>query len=255
MDPIEEVVALAVARLRELEPAAIAVLVAGSYAKGTADELSDLDLTAIVERDASRHHTWFQERTGLRPLHVSAGTRTVAAFLARQEEPAGWWLGLPIFEPARYAWATDEARSLLGEDPSVRRPAGPPELEDFFEFCMKARRAIAAGDTFGLRVWALSIGELAPRLLLPLNEPVLVSSRHEAAEAALAFAVAPEHWAEDLRVCLALAAADDETIGAAALRLGRELLAFLREHKPDIDPLPDLIRCLTDGTLERQLAS
>ena len=56
-------------------------------------------------------------------------------------------------------------------------------------------------------------------------------------------------------MCLGLAQTDDATLGTAALRLARELLAFLREHKPDVDPLPDLIRGLTDGTLERQLAS
>jgi hypothetical protein len=120
---------------------------------------------------------------------------------------------------------------------------------------VKVRRAVEADDALGLRVYAMSAAELAPRLLLPLNEPVFVSSRREAAEAALAFAVAPEHYAEDLRVCLGLAQTDDATLGAAALRLARELLAFLREHKPDVDPLPDLVRSLTDGTLERQLAS
>jgi Nucleotidyltransferase domain len=245
----------AVARLRALEPEAVAVLVGGSYAKGTADELSDLDLTAIVERDATRYYTWFQERGGQPPLHVSAGVRTVGDYVSRRETPAGWWLGLPVLEAARYAWSTDDARAILGEDPSIRRPAGTPELEDFFEFSMKARRAAAEGDALGLRVWASSLGELAPRLLVPLNEPVFVSSRREAAEAALAFAVAPLHWGEDLRVCLALTPADDNEVGAAALRLARELLAFLREHKPDVDPIPDLVRCLADGTLERQLAS
>jgi hypothetical protein len=191
----------------------------------------------------------------MRPLHVSAGVETIDERLASRSEPASWWLGLPQLEPALYAWATDDARSRLGEDPSLRRPAGPPELEDFFEFSVKVRRAVEADDALGLRVYAMSAAELAPRLLLPLNEPVFVSSRREAAEAALAFAVAPEHYAEDLRVCLGLAQTDDATLGAAALRLARELLAFLREHKPDVDPLPDLVRSLTDGTLERQLAS
>ena len=64
-----------------------------------------------------------------------------------------------------------------------------------------------------------------------------------------------EHWQEDLRVCLGLAAAGDDQLAASAARLGRELLVFLREHKPDVDPQPDVIRYLSDGTLERQLAS
>ncbi|MGH3142135.1 MAG: phosphoribosyl-AMP cyclohydrolase, partial [Gaiellales bacterium] len=158
--------------------------------------------------------------------------------MARREIPAGIWLGLPAIEPACYAWATDDARAVLGDDPSIRRPARPPELEDFFESSMKVKRAAAAGDGFGLRVWALSAAELAPRLLLPLNPAVLVSSRREAAEAALSLPVAPEHYSEDLGVCLGLTPAEDDALAHAALRLGQELLAFLRMHKPDIDPLP-----------------
>jgi hypothetical protein len=67
--------------------------------------------------------------------------------------------------------------------------------------------------------------------------------------------VAPEHYSEDLRVCLGLTPAEDEALKTAALRLGQELLAFLRERKPDVDPLPDLVECLVSGALERQLAS
>jgi Nucleotidyltransferase domain len=254
LDRFAEVVEPAVDRLRKLEPGAVAVLLGGSYAKGTGDELSDLDLTAIVERDGGRYHTWFEDRPGMRPLHVSAGVKTIDERLARQREPAAWRLALPLMEPARYAWATDEARRRLGEDPSLRRPAGPPELEDFFEFCVKVKRAVAAGDAFAVRIWSNAAAELAPRLLLPLNETVHVSSRREAAELALAFSKAPEHWAEDLRICLGLVAADDATLATSSVRLGRELLAFLREHKPDVDPQPDLIRYLSDGTLERQLS-
>ena len=255
MDRLAAEIAPAVARLRELEPSAIAVLVGGSYARGAADELSDLDLTAIVEHEGGRYCTWFQDRPERRPLHVSAGVRTARDFLARRDIPAGWWLGLPALEPALYAWSTDQARAMLGADPSIRRPASPPELEDFFEFSMKVKRAAAADDGFGLRVWALGAAELAPRLLLPLNPPVLVSSRREAAEVALSFPTAPDHYSDDLRVCLGLGPADDEAVKGAALRLGLELLAFLREHKPDVDPLPDLIECLVSGALERQLAS
>ncbi len=79
----------------------------------------------------------------MRPLHVSAGVRDDRRTSWRRHRRAqrGWWLGLPQLEPARYAWATDDARTRLGRR-SVAPPAsGPPELEDFFEFSMKVRRA------------------------------------------------------------------------------------------------------------------
>jgi hypothetical protein len=175
--------------------------------------------------------------------------------LGRRTTPADWWLGMPALEVFRYGWATDEARALLGDDPSIPRPPAEPQLEDFFEFAIKARRAIAAGDTLGLRVWVLSLGALAPRLLLPLNDPPLARDRREEAEAALGFTVVPEHWRDDLAACLGLRETTDEALAAAALRLPLELLAFLREHKPDVDPIPELGALLVNGTLERQLAS
>ncbi|CAN5800332.1 hypothetical protein BH20ACT14_BH20ACT14_04810 [soil metagenome] len=47
--------------------------------------------------------------------------------------------------------------------------------------------------------------------------------------------------------------ADDDVVGAAALRLGRQLLAFLRERKPDVDDQPDIAGYLAEVTLERHL--
>jgi len=47
--------------------------------------------------------------------------------------------------------------------------------------------------------------------------------------------------------------ASDEDVAKAALRLGRKLLAFLRERKPDVDNQPDTAGHLVDGALERHL--
>jgi hypothetical protein len=80
-----------------------------------------------------------------------------------------------------------------------------------------------------------------------------VHSAREALDAALSLSVAPEHYREDLPICLGLTAASAEEVGRAALRLTGELLGFLREHRPDVDPQPDLPRYLADGTLERRL--
>jgi len=117
----------------------------------------------------------------------------------------------------------------------------------------KLRRADTREDPVGARLYARKVAELTPCLLIGLNEQVLVHSPREAFDAALSLSVAPEHYHEDLPVCLGLTAASVEEVARAAQRLTSELLAFLRERKPDVDPQPDLARYLVDGTLERQL--
>ena len=76
---------------------------------------------------------------------------------------------------------------------------------------------------------------------------------HEQIDAALSLEVAPDHYGADLATCLGLGAASNDGVDVAALRLGRELLAFLRERDPNVDSQPDVARYLADGTLERHL--
>ena len=243
-----------VAQLRELESSAVAVLVSGSYAKGTADEHCDLDLTVVIEGDpSSPYRMWFEERPGADALHVSPGVRTLERCLAERDEPQDWALGFPVLNDVRYVWATDEARTLLGDPPSTVHPPAPPELEDFVEFLTKVRRASSRSHGAGIRAFAREAAVLAPGLLRTLNDDLAVRDRLEALEAALSLRVAPEHYREDLSVCLGLVPAEDDDVRDAALRLGRELLAFLRERKPDVDDQPDIAGYLADGTLERHL--
>lgn len=251
LDP--ELVTRVVARLRELEPTAIAVVVTGSYATGAADEHSDLDIRAITQGEPGVHYrTWFEERRGVKPLHVSAGAKSVEAWLGVRE-PEEWTFGFPALGVARYVWSTGKSRNLIGEDPSVRFAPAPLELEDFVEFLAKLRRSAAHDDAVGMRYYARKAATLAPRLLRPLNEERLVRDTSEALAAVLSLAVAPENYRDDILIALGLVAAADDAVRWAALRLGRELLAFLRERKPDADPQPDIARYLADGTLERHL--
>ncbi|MER3408726.1 MAG: hypothetical protein C4306_01160 [Thermoleophilia bacterium] len=244
-----------VERLRRTEPSAIAILVGGSLARGSADEDSDLDLSAITEGEPCiRSRTWLEERPGKRPLLVSAQAASVEDWLAASQRPQPWALGFPALYEARYVWTTEEARARLGGDPSVRHPPAPPQLEDFLAHVVKARRCARQGDGMGLRLFAHQAGWLAPGLLRPLNPERVVRGRRDALEAALALPLAPEHYRYDLRVCLGLVPAGEQEVEEAALRLGRELLAFLRERQPDVDPQPELPRYLADGTLERLLA-
>ena len=243
-----------VGRLLELEPAAGAILVTGSYAKGTADERSDLDVRAITtEPPRVRYRTWFAERANGRPLHVSAGAKSVDDWLAAREQPNAWALGFPVRYEAVYLWATDRVRATLGDPPSHRHPSAGPELEDFVEALVKVGRAAARGDGIGARWHAQTAGSLAPRLLLGLNEERLVHDRREALEAAISLRVAPDGYAPDLAACLGVRAAGDEEVAAAALRLGRALLAFVRERDPEVDPQPGVADALRDGNFERLL--
>ena len=240
-------------RLVQDEPATNAVVVTGSYAKGTADAASDLDVTAITPTPRVPYRTWFEPRAPEPSLHVSAGASTADDWLAASAEPARWSLGFPAIVTAVYLWADDEARARLGNDPSVPHPAAPPELEDFVEAVVKAKRAAARDDEAGLRWLAQNAAALAPRLLVPLNDERVVRDRRDALDAALDLVTAPVRYRADIEVCFGVIEASGEDVRAAVTRLGSDLLAFLREHDPTVDPQPEIARYLADGTLERHL--
>lgn len=249
----EALVERVVDRLYVLEPDATAVLLTGSYLTGTASLASDLDLMAISTTPRVGYRTWFEERSGAEPLHISAGATTADAWLAEATIPARWSLGFPALNKAAYLRMDDTTRAHLGSDPSLRHPAAEPELEDFLEFVLKAKRAALADDELGLRWFAQGAAALAPSLLISLNEARIVRDRRDALDAALTLSVAPADYAHDLAVCLGLTTASDGAVQAAVVRLGSELLAFLREHAPGVDDQPELAGYLADGTLERHL--
>jgi hypothetical protein len=228
------------------EPSTTAVLVRGSYAKGLADPSSDLDLSAITPQPRERYRMWFDG-----DLHVSADAKTAAEWLGRRLQPASWSFGLPAREDAAYVFADEPTRNLLGDPPSVDRPAGTPQLEDLVEYARKVRRLAAAGDDRGARLYAHRGAELAPALLVALNAPRPALDRLDALHLALSFPVAPPRWSDDLAEALGVAGSD---AAGAVVRLARALLPFLREHAPDVDRQPELARYLRDGTLERLLA-
>jgi hypothetical protein len=241
-------------RALRLEPGAVAILVSGSYAKGAADEGSDLDLIVVREGEPSTpYRTWFEDRPGRAPLHVSPSWRSLERWLGERDEPEQWALGFPVHDVTRYVRATDAGRAALGEPPDYVHPPASPELEDYVEFLGKVRRCARRGDAVGVRAYGREAAALAPGLLRAVNPEMIVRDRREAIEAARALRVAPEHYRQDFEICLGLVAATDEVVERSALRLGRELLAFLRERAPEADPQPDLARYLADGTLERQL--
>lgn len=241
--------------LRVVEPAAIGVLVTGSYPAGRASPQSDLDatvLTAVPPQGGYR--TWFEPRPHA-PLHVSAGAEALDSWVEEGRTAAEWALGFPTEEVAAWAWASEAARAVLGDPPIMRRPPGSPELEDFLECATKVKRAAAAGDNIGMRWHAQRLGRYAPRLLRPLNPERRVTTVRDALQAALDLPTAPPDYRDDVMLCLGLRPADDRMVAAAAMHLASGLLAFLREHHATVDPQPDLAHYLADGTLERHLAN
>jgi nucleotidyltransferase-like protein len=249
-----DLLARIVDRVLALEPGAIAILVSGSYAQGAADEQSDLDLVVVREGEPSTpYRMWFEERPGHSPLHVSPSWRSVERCLAERSEPEAWALGFPVHDVTSYVWATDDVRATFGDPPDYVHPPPSPELEDFVEFLGKVRRCASLGDRVGVRAFAREAAALAPGLLRALNPEVVVRNRREAVEAARGLPVAPDHYREDFEVAFGISAADDAAVERSALRLGRDLLAFLRERRPDADPQPDIARYLANGTFERHL--
>lgn len=240
-------------RLLALELETTAVLLTGSYAKGTAAVASDLDLVAITPAPLVDYRTWFEEQNTDAPLHISVGAETADAWLAEAKSPARWSLGFPAINSATYLWTDAAPTAPLGEDPSQLHPAAGPELEDFLDFVLKAKRSASSADELGLRWFAQGAASLAPTLLIPLNEERIVRDRRDALDAALSLTVSPDTYAADLRICLGLASASGADVKAAVARLGGDLLAFLREHAPDVDQQPEVARYLADGTLERHL--
>jgi phosphoribosyl-AMP cyclohydrolase len=232
--------------VRDEEPDAVGVFVFGSYAQGTAEPSSDLDLQ-IVTLAAPRvpYRTWF-----VGDLHVSAGAKSSDELRRLRSVPAGWSLGFAVEGPGIWVWSTAAAVAAVGDPPGFSHPPGEPGLEDFVEWCAKALRA---SDPLALRVAAYGMAETAPVLLRDLNAPLTVRNRVEAVRAALELAMAPDGWADDLAALLALAPADDARVRDAAERLARGVLRLLRERAPDVDPQPALGRYLIDGTLERHL--
>lgn len=242
-------------RLRAVEPAAIGVLVTGSYAACRATHQSDLDVTVLTAMPSLAHYrTWFEPRPGA-PLHVSAGARALDAWVDEGKAAADWALGFPTEEVAAWVWTTDAARTVLGDPPVMRRPPAAPDLEDFLECATKVKRAAAAGDGLGARWHAHQLGGYAIRLLRPLNPERRVTDVRDALRVALDLPVAPIGYRDNLLPCLGLRRASDGEVAGAAVHLATTILAFLRERMPDVDRQPDLPHYLADGTLERHLAA
>jgi phosphoribosyl-AMP cyclohydrolase len=247
-----------VASSREREPGATGILVHGSYATGRARPDSDLDLAIFVSGPPTVHYrTWFEERKGQLPLHVSARSDlTVEIWKQEAMTPADWALGIPVELAHVWLWPGDGyLRNTLGDNPVVRKPGAAPEVEDMVDALLKARLAVVTGDSIGLRLAAQDAVRFAAPCVVALNTPERARDPRSALTTILGLPVAPLGWRDDVVTCLGLSSRGDHDVAAAGERLVRGVLRLLRETDPYVDPQPDIARYLIDGTFEKILTT
>lgn len=255
----EAFIASWVDRLRREVPGAVAVILKGSHAKGTAGPWSDVDFDVLVfdEDILDAYLTWIVNDDTSRMVHISVAVKRVDDWLARFRKVASWSFGFPGRETTRLMWLGRASLRAELDRPSRDHPGGTPELEDFIEELGKARNARMRGDEVALRLAAQEIAQLCPSLLVPLNEPAFPDTRLEAIKSALDLTVIPPAYRGDMLLCLGLSG-QASTVGevlAAGTRLVLGTVALLEANLEVYAPMlpPNLPQLLADDTLRRYL--
>ncbi|HYI25072.1 MAG TPA: nucleotidyltransferase domain-containing protein [Thermomicrobiales bacterium] len=248
-------------RLRREIQGAVAIILKGSHARGSAGPWSDLDFDVLVfdEDIADRYLSRIEENDEGRLVHVSVAVESVEGWLEGFDEAASWSFRLPSREATRLLWLGRPSLAAELDQPFRHHPAGEPELEDFIEGLGKARNAHRRGDELTLRLAVQDLASLCPSLLVPLNDPLLAipGTRPESLRAALDFAIAPAGYRDDLLLCLGLTGlpSTPDTLMAAAERLVSGTLGLLEANADRLGPLlaPELPEQLSAGVLRRYL--
>lgn len=233
---IEAVLERASDRIRLDHPGTRAILLKGSLVRGDASPYSDIDLDVLVaEADESSYAAWFDNEGG-RLHHVSVAVHPWDEWWEGGEESAEWSIGFAALEVFRLLWAENPEEAARYHRPGLLRPAGDPELEDFFSDLGKVRNAQRTGDEIGVRLAAQAAARLCPSVLAAVNpgypaEPV--TSVRAALDAALSFPIAPQGYRKDLLRCLGLSGEPSASadIAAAAERLVLGTISLLEDHR------------------------
>jgi phosphoribosyl-AMP cyclohydrolase len=247
-------------RLRQDEPDAVAIVCCGSYARGTAEAHSDLDLEVLVQGTRqAEYRSAFEELPDGRLLHVTIAVRSLADWLAQfamPKESKAWAFFLPAREGAQVLWATPEASQLLEGRITLTLHAAP-QLQDLLECAAKARNARARGDDLGVRLAAQGVALGCPAVLGLVSPSTTVYSARSALDAALDVVVAPPSYRDDMLTCLGMSgsATSAQDVHDASLRLSLGCLALLQVYADVVaDRLePGLPEALADGRLTRLL--
>ena len=269
---IEHLLATWVKRLRTKEPATVAILCRGSFARHEPEPWSDLDLDLLfTDRQIDEYRSAFGEpfyphppgvtptqTANTPPLHVTIACRTLSDRLREIAEPCeseAWAFFLEARERARLLWVRPDLRDQIPEEITVKYRLSP-QLQDLLECAAKVRNSVLRGDSLGARLAARDLAVHVPALVALANPPVCVETRRGALAAALAFRIAPPAYRERLLCCLGLTEDRPANLADQALELARGTVELLKPRAQEIASQlePGLADALADGTLDRLLA-
>ena len=124
------------------------------------------------------------------------------------------------------------------------------------EYVAKLKNTAVRGDGVEARYFAGKLAELCWRLLRPLNRVMTFASESGLLDEMLGLAVAPPHYAEDMRYCLGLVE-DSRPLAKVlgrSLRLASETVELLSSHAQVLNLSADLERALLEGAVLRYIA-
>lgn len=208
-----------------------AILLGGSHARGDTDAFSDIDVLLLLSEECQRSKwTWFVDWPDGRLAHVSVKAKALSAFAFHAPEPSAWALEFAARDMHLCLWASARAHQRIGTESliAISCPEEGPEVEDVIESLVKVRRATQRGDTIGLCSAAQHVGRFVPGPLRPFNPEQIARSLREALNAALGFTSAPPNYRSDLEICLGRRGVEDHVVFDAAIRLGKDVLEFVR---------------------------
>lgn len=245
-----------VAWLRAKVPAALAILLEGSHARGEAQPGSDVDLRAITPGGTSRDACvrFVPDRDRIL-LPVVAHVTPLPEWLRERSAAADWAWGLPAATDAVILWSDPGAPAEAVAPPPYHHPPCRSSLQDLVEYACKAARAHRSGDRVAMALFTRDLAREAAALLRQLNPGVVVSHPADALRAVLEFSVAPPGYRRNMEVLVGVRApASQAELANAAGSLALGVVDLLSQHLPHIETgRPDLREHLEDGTLRRYL--
>jgi hypothetical protein len=230
-----------VARLRGLEPGALAVLLQGGHARGDAGPYSDIDLRIVTAGPPLARDRAFLEEDGGRIVHYSVGSRPLDELVSATADALIWpWLAAH-YETVRPLWDPHDLVGLLRRSVEANRPGPLPyvdglflELEAMVEEVAKVRNAAAVSDYLTAARAAYEAGDLAWKVLQRCADPRPLANQAAGVERMLALGQAIPGYRADLAICMGLTPEPRplETLSRAAVDLAEGVVTWVETWLP-----------------------